>query len=200
MLQESSGIQEQYGAIHWLLAHGNQMEPTLRFRVHRTCSRGTGGTLRPGDRKGLPYSSWQMLFPHSCQGSEHLSCLSFFSYLYPCQAWPRAPGFMTSFSPTGRSRLAPPRNVTLLSQNFTVYLTWLPGLGSPPNVTYFVTYQRYSGAFVLAGGERKGWMRNGEPSLGCLHSMWSAFRSSLGHWKGCGESLRRGFFLIHFTT
>ncbi|XP_052572689.1 interferon lambda receptor 1 isoform X3 [Peromyscus californicus insignis] len=41
----------------------------------------------------------------------------------------------------GRSRLAPPRNVTLFSQNFTVYLTWLPGLGSPPNVTYFVTYQ-----------------------------------------------------------
>ncbi|XP_036033125.1 interferon lambda receptor 1 [Onychomys torridus] len=43
----------------------------------------------------------------------------------------------------GRSRLAPPRNVTLFSQNFTVYLTWLPGLGSPPNVTYFVTYQGY---------------------------------------------------------
>ncbi|XP_012975582.1 interferon lambda receptor 1 [Mesocricetus auratus] len=43
----------------------------------------------------------------------------------------------------GQSRLAPPRNVTLLSQNFTVYLTWLPGLGSPPDVTYFVTYQGY---------------------------------------------------------
>ncbi|KAL6033953.1 hypothetical protein STEG23_025290 [Scotinomys teguina] len=41
----------------------------------------------------------------------------------------------------GRSRLAPPRNVTLLTQDFTVYLTWLPGLGNPPNVTYFVTYQ-----------------------------------------------------------
>lgn len=43
----------------------------------------------------------------------------------------------------GRFRLAPPRNVTLLSENFTVYLTWLPGLGNPPNVTYFVTYQGY---------------------------------------------------------
>ncbi|KAM5161173.1 interferon lambda receptor 1 [Callospermophilus lateralis] len=41
----------------------------------------------------------------------------------------------------GSSRLAPPRNVTLLSQNFSVYLTWLPGLGNPQNVTYFVAYQ-----------------------------------------------------------
>ncbi|XP_028615815.1 interferon lambda receptor 1 [Grammomys surdaster] len=47
-------------------------------------------------------------------------------------------------SSLGRPRPAPPRNVTLLSQNFTVYLTWLPGLDSPPNVTYFVTYQRYT--------------------------------------------------------
>lgn len=47
-------------------------------------------------------------------------------------------------SALGRPRLAPPRNVTLLSQNFTVYLTWLPGLGSPPNVTYFVTYKSYN--------------------------------------------------------
>ncbi|CAO2589518.1 Interferon lambda receptor 1 [Lemmus lemmus] len=61
-----------------------------------------------------------------------------------CLAQSRAPRFRTSFSPTGRSRLAPPRNVTLLSENFTVYLTWLPGLGNPPNVTYFVTYQGYS--------------------------------------------------------
>ncbi|CAH7438311.1 interferon lambda receptor 1 [Phodopus roborovskii] len=43
----------------------------------------------------------------------------------------------------GWSRLAPPRNVTLFSQNFTVYLTWLPGLGNPPDVSYFVTYQGY---------------------------------------------------------
>ncbi|VTJ91456.1 Hypothetical predicted protein [Marmota monax] len=41
----------------------------------------------------------------------------------------------------GGSRLAPPRNVMLLSQNFSVYLTWLPGLGNPQNVTYFVAYQ-----------------------------------------------------------
>ncbi|XP_021487182.1 interferon lambda receptor 1 [Meriones unguiculatus] len=47
-------------------------------------------------------------------------------------------------SAPGRPRLAPPRNVTLLSQNFTVYLTWLPGLSSPPNVTYFVRYQSFS--------------------------------------------------------
>lgn len=49
---------------------------------------------------------------------------------------------MTSFSPTGRPHLAPPQNVTLLSRNFSVYLTWLPGHGNPQNVTYLVAYQR----------------------------------------------------------
>nr|XP_045007279.1 interferon lambda receptor 1 isoform X1 [Jaculus jaculus] len=43
----------------------------------------------------------------------------------------------------GRPQLASPRNVTLFSQNFSVYLTWLPGLGSPPDVTYFVAYQGF---------------------------------------------------------
>ncbi|XP_019658877.2 interferon lambda receptor 1 [Ailuropoda melanoleuca] len=42
---------------------------------------------------------------------------------------------------TGKPRLAPPRNVTLLSRNFSVYLTWLPGPGYSQNVTYFVAYQ-----------------------------------------------------------
>ena len=88
LFQESSGIQERYVAIRWLLAHGNRVEPTLRCQS----SRGTDGTLRAGDEKGLPFSSWPVLLPHRCQGSEHLSCLSFFSYLYPCQGWPRAPG------------------------------------------------------------------------------------------------------------
>nr|AFU48903.1 interleukin 28 receptor 1 transcript variant 1 [Tupaia belangeri] len=41
----------------------------------------------------------------------------------------------------GRSQLAPPQNVTLFSQNFSVYLTWLPGPGNPQNVTYVVAYQ-----------------------------------------------------------
>lgn len=49
---------------------------------------------------------------------------------------------MISFSPTGRLHLAPPQNVTLLSRDFGVYLTWLPGPGNPQNVTYFVAYQR----------------------------------------------------------
>uniref|UniRef100_A0A2K5KD62 Interferon lambda receptor 1 n=1 Tax=Colobus angolensis palliatus TaxID=336983 RepID=A0A2K5KD62_COLAP len=40
-----------------------------------------------------------------------------------------------------RPRLAPPQNVTLLSQNFSVYLMWLPGLGNPQDVTYSVAYQ-----------------------------------------------------------
>ncbi|XP_008573202.1 PREDICTED: interferon lambda receptor 1, partial [Galeopterus variegatus] len=42
----------------------------------------------------------------------------------------------------GRPHLALPQNVTLLSQNFSLYLTWLPGPGNPQNVTYFVAYQR----------------------------------------------------------
>ncbi|XP_006883717.1 PREDICTED: interferon lambda receptor 1 [Elephantulus edwardii] len=44
----------------------------------------------------------------------------------------------------GRSRLAPPQNVTLFSQNFDVYLMWLPGPGNPQNVTYLVAYQSSS--------------------------------------------------------
>ncbi|XP_077631654.1 interferon lambda receptor 1 [Crocuta crocuta] len=41
----------------------------------------------------------------------------------------------------GKPHLAPPQNVTLLSWNFSVYLTWLPGPGYSQNVTYFVAYQ-----------------------------------------------------------
>uniref|UniRef100_A0A8C0CJH9 Interferon lambda receptor 1 n=1 Tax=Balaenoptera musculus TaxID=9771 RepID=A0A8C0CJH9_BALMU len=44
-------------------------------------------------------------------------------------------------SAPGRPHLAPPQNVTLLSWNFSVYLTWLPGPGNPQNMTYFVAYQ-----------------------------------------------------------
>ncbi|KAH1175226.1 interferon lambda receptor 1 isoform X2 [Mauremys mutica] len=38
--------------------------------------------------------------------------------------------------------LSPPRNVTLLSKDFGMALTWLPGEGSPPDVLYTVRYQR----------------------------------------------------------
>ncbi|KAB0380296.1 hypothetical protein FD755_008080, partial [Muntiacus reevesi] len=43
-----------------------------------------------------------------------------------------------------RPLLAPPQNVTLLSRDFSVYLTWLPGPGNPQNVTYFVAYQSFA--------------------------------------------------------
>ncbi|CAM4582066.1 unnamed protein product [Lepidochelys kempii] len=39
--------------------------------------------------------------------------------------------------------LSPPRNVTLLSKDFGMVLTWLPGEGSPPDVLYTVRYQRW---------------------------------------------------------
>uniref|UniRef100_A0A8C4YSH7 Fibronectin type-III domain-containing protein n=1 Tax=Gopherus evgoodei TaxID=1825980 RepID=A0A8C4YSH7_9SAUR len=39
--------------------------------------------------------------------------------------------------------LSPPRNVTLLSKDFGMALTWLPGEGSPPDVLYTVRYQRW---------------------------------------------------------
>lgn len=47
-------------------------------------------------------------------------------------------------SAPGRPYLAPPQNVTLLSWNFSVYLTWLPGPGHPQNVTYLVAYQSFA--------------------------------------------------------
>nr|KAF6382229.1 interferon lambda receptor 1 [Pipistrellus kuhlii] len=43
----------------------------------------------------------------------------------------------------GRPPLAPPQNVTLLSRDFGVYLTWLPGPGNPQDVTYRVAYQSF---------------------------------------------------------
>ncbi|XP_006094124.1 interferon lambda receptor 1 isoform X1 [Myotis lucifugus] len=49
-------------------------------------------------------------------------------------------------SAEGRPHLAPPQNVTLLSRNFGVYLTWLPGPGNPQNVTYRVAYQSFLAA------------------------------------------------------
>ncbi|KAM9255851.1 interferon lambda receptor 1 [Cariama cristata] len=35
----------------------------------------------------------------------------------------------------------PPQNVTLLTKDFDMILTWTPGEGSPPNVTYTVRYE-----------------------------------------------------------
>ncbi|XP_072831218.1 interferon lambda receptor 1 isoform X4 [Vicugna pacos] len=57
-------------------------------------------------------------------------------------AWRWAPlllGLLQSAS--GKPVLAPPQNVMLLSRNFSVYLTWLPGPGNAQDVTYFVAYQ-----------------------------------------------------------
>uniref|UniRef100_A0A8C3SJ03 Interferon lambda receptor 1 n=1 Tax=Chelydra serpentina TaxID=8475 RepID=A0A8C3SJ03_CHESE len=41
-------------------------------------------------------------------------------------------------------RLSPPRNVMLLSKDFGVALTWLPGEGSPPDVLYTVRYRSWN--------------------------------------------------------
>ncbi|XP_065277944.1 interferon lambda receptor 1 [Emys orbicularis] len=41
-------------------------------------------------------------------------------------------------------RLSPPRNVTLLSKDFGMALTWLPGEGSPPDVLYTVRYRSWN--------------------------------------------------------
>ncbi|NWV87928.1 INLR1 protein, partial [Machaerirhynchus nigripectus] len=41
----------------------------------------------------------------------------------------------------GRVQLLPPQNVTLLSKDFAMILTWAPGEGSPPDVTYTVRYE-----------------------------------------------------------
>ncbi|NXL08558.1 INLR1 protein, partial [Mesembrinibis cayennensis] len=42
---------------------------------------------------------------------------------------------------SGHARLPPPQNVTLLSNDFDMILTWTPGEGSPPDVTYTVRYE-----------------------------------------------------------
>ncbi|XP_036603527.1 interferon lambda receptor 1 [Trichosurus vulpecula] len=55
-----------------------------------------------------------------------------------------APLLLCLLQPTpGRSKLARPQNVTMLSQNFRVYLTWRPGPNYPLNVTYVVKYQSF---------------------------------------------------------
>ncbi|XP_050182057.1 interferon lambda receptor 1 [Myiozetetes cayanensis] len=41
----------------------------------------------------------------------------------------------------GRVQLLPPQNVTLLSKDFEMILTWAPGGGSPQDVTYTVSYK-----------------------------------------------------------
>ncbi|XP_014741053.1 PREDICTED: interferon lambda receptor 1 [Sturnus vulgaris] len=41
----------------------------------------------------------------------------------------------------GHVQLLPPQNVTLLSRDFAMILTWAPGEGSPPDVTYTVRYE-----------------------------------------------------------
>ncbi|NXO42289.1 INLR1 protein, partial [Locustella ochotensis] len=41
----------------------------------------------------------------------------------------------------GHVQLLPPQNVTLLSKDFAMILTWAPGEGYPPDVTYTVRYE-----------------------------------------------------------
>ncbi|XP_062450124.1 interferon lambda receptor 1 [Rhea pennata] len=41
----------------------------------------------------------------------------------------------------GHIHLPPPQNVTLLSKDFDMILMWMPGEGSPPDVTYTVKYE-----------------------------------------------------------
>ncbi|NXV21531.1 INLR1 protein, partial [Cepphus grylle] len=42
---------------------------------------------------------------------------------------------------SGHVQLPSPQNVTLLSKDFDMILTWTPGEGSPPDVTYTVRYK-----------------------------------------------------------
>ncbi|NWI23895.1 INLR1 protein, partial [Sula dactylatra] len=41
----------------------------------------------------------------------------------------------------GHVQLPPPQNVTLLTKDFDMILSWAPGEGSPPDVTYTVRYE-----------------------------------------------------------
>ncbi|NXX74360.1 INLR1 protein, partial [Urocolius indicus] len=42
---------------------------------------------------------------------------------------------------SGHVQLPPPQNVTLMSKAFDMILSWSPGEGSPPDVTYTVRYE-----------------------------------------------------------
>ncbi|NWI51879.1 INLR1 protein, partial [Calyptomena viridis] len=42
---------------------------------------------------------------------------------------------------SGHVPILPPQNVTLMSKDFEMILTWTPGEGSPPDVTYTVRYK-----------------------------------------------------------
>ncbi|NWW89314.1 INLR1 protein, partial [Rhynochetos jubatus] len=42
---------------------------------------------------------------------------------------------------SGHNQLPPPRNVTLLSKDFDMMLTWAPGEGCPSDMTYTVRYE-----------------------------------------------------------
>lgn len=91
--------------------------------------------------QGLQYS--QSVAP--CSSNSVSVCLPFVLPL--SLGWPesrpaRSYRLHDPFLSPGRPHLAPPQNVTLLSRNFSVYLTWLAGLGNPQDVTYFVAYQR----------------------------------------------------------
>lgn len=131
----------------------------LQVSVGRSfLSRHTGGPLRPREgmgcsggilTPGFPASTMSpMLQPPQRNPVPQTQCACHCAPCHasapdgPCQEQPRAPGFVASFSSTGRPSLAPPQNVTLLSGNFSVYLTWLPGPGHPQNVTYLVAYKR----------------------------------------------------------
>ncbi|XP_068935206.1 interferon lambda receptor 1 isoform X2 [Petaurus breviceps papuanus] len=55
-----------------------------------------------------------------------------------------APLLLCLLQPTpGSPKLARPQNVTMLSRNFRVYLTWRPGPNYTLNVTYVVRYQSF---------------------------------------------------------
>ncbi|XP_048825114.1 interferon lambda receptor 1 [Lagopus muta] len=45
------------------------------------------------------------------------------------------------WQPRGHGQLPPPQNVTLLSKDFDMILTWTPGKGYPPDVSYTVRYE-----------------------------------------------------------
>nr|AHF20242.1 interferon lambda receptor soluble 1 [Gallus gallus] len=45
------------------------------------------------------------------------------------------------WQPRVHGQLPPPQNVTLLSKDFDMILTWTPGEGSPPDVLYTVRYE-----------------------------------------------------------
>ncbi|TFK13184.1 ras-related protein Rab-39A [Platysternon megacephalum] len=98
--------------------------------------------------------------------------------------------------------LSPPRNVTLLSKDFGMALTWLPGEGSPPDVLYTVRYRRWD---HVKQWEKVQHCRNISQTtcnLTCVSDPYNKFRARVKALSAGRQSpwMESGFMEYHFDV